>query len=340
MTILMKLAKAGSAVRKGDIVAEFDRQYQLNRLDDYRASVTQHEASLKRLMAELAVTKEAHNQKIRVAKAELEKAALDLKTAEVRSEIEAEILKLSLEEAQAYYKQLLSEVKHVEIQQQSQLKEAELDLNQAKLELARNEANIERMIVRAPIDGIIVMQTIFRSGEFGQVQEGDMLHPGQIFMQIVDPSSMVLNAKVNQVDAEVLRLSMKAVARFDAYPGLELPAHVVGVGAMTRPGMFRANYMREVPVKMRLEKMDPRVIPDLSASAEVIVETEQQAAIAPRGAIFYAGNSPFVFLRTAGGFERREVELGPSNHTHVAVRSGLSQGAVIALERPPSEEQQ
>jgi HlyD family secretion protein len=142
------------------------------------------------------------------------------------------------------------------------------------------------------------------------------------------------------VDAEALRLSMKAAARFDAYPGLELPAHVVGVGAMTRPGMFRANYMREVPVKLRLEKMDPRVIPDLSASAEVIVETERQAAIAPRGAIFYGGNSPFVFLRTAGGFERREVELGLSNHTQVAVRSGLSQGAVIALERPPSKEQQ
>lgn len=340
MTVLVKLAKAGASVRKGDVVAEFDRQYQLNRLDDYRASVTQHEASLKRQKAELAVSKEAHNQKIRVAKAELDKAALDLKTAEVRSDIEAETLKLSLEEAQAYHKQLLAEVKFVDQQQHSQIREAELDLNQAKVELKRAELNIERMVLRAPIDGIVVMQTIFRSGEFGQVQEGDMLHPGMLFMQIVDPSSMVLNASVNQVDAEALRLSMKAVARFDAYPGLELTAHVIGIGAMTKPGTFRASYMREVPVKLRLEQMDPRVIPDLSASAEVKIQTERQATIAPRGGIFYDGGSPVVFLRTAGGFERRNVELGLSNHTAAVVRSGLKEGDVIALERPPSKEQQ
>ncbi len=41
-----------------------------------------------------------------------------------------------------------------------------------------------------------------------------------MFMQIVDPSSMVINANINQVDSEALRIGMRASVRFDAYPGL------------------------------------------------------------------------------------------------------------------------
>jgi hypothetical protein len=37
--VLLQVAKPGSHVKKGEVVAEFDRQYQLNRLDDYKATV-------------------------------------------------------------------------------------------------------------------------------------------------------------------------------------------------------------------------------------------------------------------------------------------------------------
>ena len=48
-----------------------------------------------------------------------------------------------------------------------------------------------------------------------QLQKNFTLH------SVVDPSSMVLNATVNQVDAERLRLGMKATVRIDAYPDVE-----------------------------------------------------------------------------------------------------------------------
>ncbi len=34
-------------VRKGDVIAEFDRQFQLLRLDDYQATVEQSERGMK-----------------------------------------------------------------------------------------------------------------------------------------------------------------------------------------------------------------------------------------------------------------------------------------------------
>ncbi len=336
--ILQDLVKPGSYVKKGAKVAEFDRQYMLQRLDDYRASVAQAEASFKRQRAELDITRKAHRQQIDSAKGSVDKAGLDLKTTPVRSAIESERFNLSLEEAQAQHKQLLGEVKYVDIREQAQIRDSEIDLEQTKIELKRAEANADRMVARAPIDGLTVMQTTFRGTEFSQIQQGDQLFPGQPYMQIVDLRSMVVNATVNQADVEVMRVGARARVRFDAYPDLELPARVYSVGAMTRPGGFRASYLKEIPVRLRLERADPRAIPDLSVSVDVILETEAKATVAPLESIFRDSGEakPHVYLRSSTGWEKREVELGLVSNVAAAVRSGLRPGEVIARERPPT----
>jgi hypothetical protein len=104
---------------------------------------------------------------------------------------------------------------------------------------------------------------------------------------------------------------------------------------MTKPGIWRPNYMREIPVRLKLDEMDSRVIPDLSASADIALASEKQAAIAPLHAVFReASSAPFVFVRTPSGWRRREIELGLSNHVSAVVRSGLKPGDVVATERP------
>jgi len=226
----------------------------------------------------------------------------------------------------------------VETSHRAQLRATEIDRDQAKIELERAEKNINRMIVRAPIDGIVVMQSIWRGGDMGQVQQGDQIPPGMFFMSIVDPSSMVINATVNQVDSEMLRLGMKAVARLDAYPGLELPASIQGIAAMARTGGWRASFVREIPVRLKLDRIDPRVIPDLSASAEILLSSEPRAAVLPLAAVFREpdGERPFVFVQSPAGWQRREVELGLSNNIAVAARSGVKPGDVVATEKPGS----
>jgi HlyD family secretion protein len=337
--ILQDVAKAGVHVHKGDSVSEFDRQYMLQRLDDYKASVAQSEAALKKQKAELEITRKAHDQLIEKAKGVLEKARLDLKTVPVLSAIDAERARLALEEAEAHYQQLLKEVKYVQISQDADIRNAELDLMQVKIELRRAEVNVDKMIGKAPIDGLVVMQNTFRGAEFGQIQKGDQLWPGQFYMQIVNPSSMVVNANVNQVDVDKLRLGQKARVRFDAYPDLELPAHIVTIGAMTRPGGFRATFVKEVPLRLQLDKMDARVIPDLSVAAEIILDSEPQAAtLAPAGSVFEDERGRTIaFVERPGGWERRDVRLGLHSHTAAAVREGLRPGEVVALDRPPSE---
>ena len=335
--ILQKVVDSGAKVRKGQVVAEFDRQYMLTRLDDYQASVAQTEAAVVKLRTELDVLKEVHQQKIASAKADLDKARLDLKTTPVLGAIEAERMKLALEEAEASYKQALAEVRHFDASQKAQMRVAELDLQQAKLEFRRAEANADRMLMKAAIDGLAVMQNTFRGGEFSPVQQGDQLWPGQPFMQIVDTSDMVVNATVNQVDVDKLRIGARATVRFDAFPGLELPARVHSIAAITKPGGQRAQYVKEIPVKLKLEAIDPRVIPDLSVSVDVVLAQEPDSTVVSLAAIHYDGDKPIVYVRSANGWEPRAVQLGLASNLQVAIRSGLQPGEEVALEKPEPE---
>ena len=71
-------------------------------------------------MADMKITRKVHDQSILAAKNTMEKAALDMNTLPVRSEIQSERLRLALEEAKARHAQLLTEVKYVEIGEKAQ----------------------------------------------------------------------------------------------------------------------------------------------------------------------------------------------------------------------------
>ncbi|MBL8242421.1 MAG: efflux RND transporter periplasmic adaptor subunit [Bryobacterales bacterium] len=341
MMQLQMLAPNGSRVAKGDTVAEFDRQYMLLRLDDQKANVDQSENSMKASVANLEVTRKSYDQQILAARNLVEKSELDMKTLPVRSAIDSERLRLALEEAKANLKQLQEAARYVDIGERATLKVADLELSASKLELRRAQANADRMVLKAPMDGLVVVQNTFRAGDFGAIQQGDQIYPGMMFMQVVDPSSMIINANVNQVDVQNLRLGQKARIRFDAFPGLELPAHLVTIGAITKSAGTRGSFKKDVAVRLRLDKLDPRIIPDLSVSADVVLEEADAATVVPAEAIMLdtslagAAPKPFVMVRNAaGGWDRRDIELGLLSNTHAAIRGGIKPGEVVALEPP------
>ena len=332
--VLLHLIKAGAHVKKDDVVAQFDPTNQLLRLDDYKDSVIQTNNSIRKLIANLAANKEAHDQTVRSSKASWDQATLDLKKAPVQSAIDAENAKLIAEQTAATYKQLVFEDALVIESQAASIRVSELTKDQMAIELQRAEGNVKRMEIHSPMDGVAVMASIVRNGEFGQVREGDQVNAGQPFLTVVDPSSMVLDATVNQVDAENLRLGMKATIHLDAYPDLELPAVLEGIGAMSKTSTFRANYVSSIPVRFKIEKPDSRLIPDLTGSADVVLGAESDTLVLPRAAVFEENGGSFVYVQGPEGWVKKQVEPGLRNFTQVAIKSGVQKGDMVALQRP------
>ncbi len=333
--VLIKLAAPGSRVKAGDVIAQFDPQMQRQRMDDYKDQLAQQDAQIKSRLANLAASRESHLLKVQQAEAAWLRALQDQKTKPVVSNINAQLYDLAVEENKAKYDQLLFEDDLVDQQQQAQLRVLQLQRDQANLEYKRALSNIDKLTIKAPADGIVVMASIVRNQtEFAQVREGDEARPGMPFMYIVDPNSMVLNGTVNQVDAERLRLGMRARIRLDAYNDIEVPGTLQGIGALSKTSTFRAGYVSEIPVRVSLDKMDTRIIPDLTGSAEVLMQSEQNAVVLPRSAVFEENGGKYVFLQSPQGWIRKQVETGVTSYTHVAVRSGVQKGEVVALQRP------
>jgi multidrug efflux pump subunit AcrA (membrane-fusion protein) len=127
---------------------------------------------------------------------------------------------------------------------------------------------------------------------------------------------------------------MRASIRLDAYNDVEMPGSLLGIGAMSKTSTFRGSYVGEIPIRIKIERTDPRLIPDLTGSAEVVMNSEKNTLLAPRSAVFEEGDGAYVFLQGPEGWLKRKVGLGLSSFTSVAVRSGLQNGDVVALQRP------
>ena len=337
--ILMKLAKPGSLVKNGDVVAQFDTQWEEDHLEGHKARVVQARALVDQRKAELAIQAEAQQQSLRVARAEHDKARLEFRAAEVRTEIDREKLKLNVEETQVRVQQLEEEAELRKLSHQAELRGLEMQADEERGHVERHTRNLERMAMRASISGIVVLLPIPRPGQIGQVQEGDQVLPGAYFMQIVDLSKMVLEGTVNQADSHGVTLHQPATIRLDAYPGLVLTGRLTALGAMASSSNrgFRSGsrdiYVKQITARFAIDAHDSRVIPDLSASAEVKMKTVERALQIPLEAVMEDKGKTYASLRQDAGFQWREIQLGMRNHTHAIVAAGLSEGDAVALEK-------
>lgn len=333
---LKSLLPPGAHVKAGDVVAEFDRQFMELRLDDLAADVRARELALETVRANLLVNRKAYDQRILAAEGEVGKARLDLRTIAVRSAIVAERYRLNLEEAQARLAQLRSESHFFDISETAAMRRQELELQGEQLDLRRAQRNAERMRIVAPISGVFVPQRIRRGGEYKDIQAGDDLPSGTVVGDIHDTSGLIVEATVNQADIHLLRPGLDATLRAEAFPDLSIPARVVRIGSLAQPGGVRADYVRHIPVRLKVLGNDPRLMPNYTVSADLTLASMPNVLLLPREAVTYTEQGPHILVRTGNTWNKRPVSVAASNHFQVALSSGATPGEVVALETPKS----
>jgi HlyD family secretion protein len=317
---LIFLAASGTHVKQGQIIAQIDAQDIQDHLVDVEANVSQAQLDI------------ARRQRLRVAKATWERASQDARATPVKNAITQETLRLAVEEYQEAYQEAIKQTPLTEERQLADIKLYELSYEHDARHRDRHLLDFRRCSIRSPMDGMVVMQMSYRGGQMNQIQVGDRLSPGQPFMRVVDPSSMELDATMNQVESEMVRLGQRAIVRFDAFPDIVVRGHVQAVGALAAGGR-RVNFnVRNVAVRLVLESVDSRVIPDLTASADVATSAPAAGLIVPREALGGSGGKTIVYVRQGDAFVPREVEIAGTTNTEAAVVSGIQEGEEIALQ--------
>jgi HlyD family secretion protein len=329
--VLLDLAKSGSFVKKGQLIARLDAQTAQDHIEDVNDTVAQATNDIEKRKAEQKLEWETMQQTLRVSKASYEKAKLDYSAAEVKVDLERELLKLSMDEAEARYKQQLKDVAFRRISQGAELRILEITLERHKAHVGRHVHDLVRYTIKAPMDGLVVMATVFRGGEMMQIQQGDQVWPGQQILKVVDTKNMQVEASVSQADSGDLRVTQFAKIGLDAFPDAHFSGKVYSIGALAVGGWRQNYYVRAVPVRLQIQGDDPRLIPDLSAHGDIVLQTVPDQLKIPAGAVQEQNGKAFVDVKTATGFEHRAVTLGKRNFTTVAVVSGLHAGDEVKL---------
>jgi hypothetical protein len=330
--VLLYLVNSGATVRRGEKIVEIDAQQAQDHIDDVRDTIRQAESDIAKRKAEQAVEWETLQQTVRVAKATYEKAHLDAGAAEVKTDVERQLLKLAEEEALARYKEQQQDLENKKASHEAEIRILELTLARHKMHLGRHEHDLKRYTLDASMDGLAVMQTIFRGGEFSQIKQGDQVWPGQGIMKVVDPKSMQVEGSVSQSDSSGLRVGQDVEVGLDAFPGTSFKGKVHSIGALAVGGWRQNYYIRSVPVRVSLLTQDPHIIPDLSAHCNIVLSRTPDVVQIPLAAVRDLGSDRGeVLVKSGDGFERREVTLGARNNMAIAVLNGLHAGEEVRL---------
>ena len=278
---ITKLLPPGTHVRRGDVLVEFDRQAQMRDAFDKQAEYTKLVDQVAQEQAKEDAARAKDETELHQAESDLTRAELEMQKVELLSRIDGEKAQEDLEQAKATLQQLREtfELKRKAAKAAIRIHEIQRDRTQQTMIHAR--ANAELMQVHSPLDGVVVLNTVWKEGKMGEVQEGDQIRPGVPFMQVVDPSRMQVTVEVNQEDFLALKIGQKVKVRLDAYPEMVFDGRLEQIAPVARNGNFSPK-VRTFTAIFSIEGNDPRLMPDLSAAVDVNVGNNSLASTGSR----------------------------------------------------------
>lgn len=270
---IIRLAPGGVRVKAGDLLAEFDRQAQMRDFIDKQAEYRKLVDQVAQEQAKEVAARAKDETELKQAEDNLRKAELEIQKDEIVSKIDAEKNQENLDEAKATYDQLRETFDLKRKAAQAAVRILEIQRDRTQQTMLHAQSNADLMQVRAPIEGVVVLNTIWKQGTMGEVQEGDQVEPGTPFMQVVNPATMQVRVTANQQDFPHLTVGQTGKVHLDAYPELAFPARVDQLAPIGENGSF-SEKVRVFAVIIAIQGNDPKLMPDLSAAVDINV-TEQ-----------------------------------------------------------------
>ncbi len=326
--VITKLVKNGARVRKGDVLVEFDRQNQMKNVLDREAEYLGLIESIKKKQADQTAARAQQETDLKGAEVDVMTAQVQMRTNDVVRAIDADLNKQTLAEAEARLKQLKETAALKEQAAKADLRILEIQRDRAKNAMDWAKNNIEKMTVKSPLDGLVVLTPVYKASRYVDPQEGDEVRPGSGMMLVVDPTAMQVRARVNQVDMSSLQPGQSAEVRLDAYPDLVFPGKFDRMGAMASTSSYSPQ-IRYFVAYIAIKGGNSRLLPDLTAAVDVECLRLDGVLVVPRESVITEQGRAMVEVWQSSRREMRQVKLGAMNENEVIIESGIAAGDLI-----------
>ncbi len=340
---IVRLAKTGAMVKKGDVICQFDTTTLQRMLDQRQTELKAADAEINRGRAQAHMVDEQNTTELLNARYNVERGKLDVSKAEILSEIDGEKNKLTLSDSQQKLAETEQKVKSGQISNDADIASRRQKRDKALYDVRQAEGQIAALTLRAPADGMVTLAMNYRAGQMGNwpdFKEGDRAWPGANIASLPDLSSIRISARVDESDRGRLKIGQQVTIRIDAVPDKEFSGTISDISALAKLDWSSWPITKNFNIDIKVDNSDARIRPGMSASARIIVDRVPDSILVPSNAVFQKGGRPTVYVLHRSSFEERAVEIGRRSASDLLVRGGLKPGERVALKDPTLQQEQ
>jgi HlyD family secretion protein len=148
-------------------------------------------------------------------------------------------------------------------------------------------------------------------------EQGEIVNPSMPVAIIGDDTNFKLELQIDEYDIAKIRLGQKVLIRMDSYKDEVFEAEINKINSIMN------ERSKSFLVEAIFTKAPPALFPNLTAEANIIIETKQNALSIPRS---YLLDDEHVLLENK---EKRKVVVGLKDYQRVEILQGISKDDVL-----------
>lgn len=337
--LITKLVANGAAVKKGDVLVEFDATALQQHLEERQSDLKSAIDSIAQSQAQFKITAEEDATALLNAQYDVQRAQLDLGKRDLVSQIDYEEAKLVYADAEQALKQVEAKNAADKAGLNAVLAGEIRKRDKAQFDVDRTNQAIEQLRLRAPAGGTVNLLTNPRSGgpftngiEF---REGDRAWAGANILELPDLSSIHLEARLDEADRGRLKLGQAATVRIEAVPGKDFNARVDLISVLAKVD-FSSGWppVKNFDLGLVLNDHDARLRPGMTAVARIAADRLPNVTLVPAEAIFQHDGRSVVYRLRGSKFDEEPIQIIRRGREEAAVTNGVAAGDRLASSRP------
>jgi multidrug efflux pump subunit AcrA (membrane-fusion protein) len=199
--------------------------------------------------------------------------------------------------------------------------------------LANLKKDRELFTIKAPADGIVYHGKCVKgqwnsSSITPKLQRGGTLSPDEVFITIVNPRPLVVDATVDEKDLHWLKVGARGKAVPTGYPDVHLPAELTSLsGVPQSAGNFAAAF------KVDSASAPETILPGMACTVKLIAYRNENALTLPSSAV-HSDDDEEHYVYKAGSKEKVRVQAGKTFGDKTEILGGLNAGDEILTSKP------
>lgn len=197
--------------------------------------------------------------------------------------------------------------------------EAVITQVQAALNNAWLSYQLTSSIITAPIAGTISSISVVE----GMSVDGELQKVAVIQNQI----NPLATFNLSEIDVSRVKVEQKATITLDSLPDKTFTGKVASID---RTGIVTSG-VTNYPLIIRFDTMVSEILPNMTATAEIIIEAKQNVFWVPSQAVKSQAGQTIIKVLVNGKPQERQVEVGLETTSQAEILSGLSEGETIIV---------